>query len=140
MLLAKEPTHVCEGEDQSEWLMWADFVANLMEEHGMAAKIGEAEALELRTLAEAKCHPDWPLWEQAINEELETLWKAGTWELTDAPPDANIIGAKWVFCPKKDAARNVIRYKVRLVAQGFLQVPGIDYFDMFMPVAKLTVI
>ena len=41
-----EPTCVLEGEGQSEWLMWTDFVANLMEEHEMAAKIEEAEALK----------------------------------------------------------------------------------------------
>ena len=39
---------------------------------------------------------------------------------------------------KKDAAGNVIRYKARLVAQGFSQVPGVDYFDTFAPVARLA--
>ena len=92
--IAEELARALEGEGQSDWIMWADFVANLMEEHGMAAEIGEAEALEPQTLAEAKCHPDWPLWEKAINKELETLHKAGTWEHTNAPPDANIVGSK----------------------------------------------
>jgi len=93
-----------------------------------------------QTLAKAKCHSDWPLWEKAINEELETLRQAGTWELTEAPPDANIIGSKWVFHAKKDAAENVIHYKARLVAQGFSQVLGVNYFDMFVPIAKLMAI
>ena len=106
----------------------------------MAAKIGEAEALEPRTLAEVKRRPDWPLWEKAINEELETLHQAGTWELTKAPPDANIVGSKWVFCAKKDAAGNIIQYKACLVAQEFLQILGIDYFDIFVPIAKLAAI
>jgi hypothetical protein len=43
-----------------------------------------------------------------------------------------------VFRVKKDAAGNVVRYKARLVAQGFLQVPGVNYFDMFALVAKLA--
>jgi len=105
-VVTEEPNCVLEGEGQSDWMMWADFVTNLVEEHAMAAEIGEAEALEPQTLAEAlepqtlaeaKCCPDWPLWEKAINEELETLHQAGTWELTEAPPDANIVGSKWVF-------------------------------------------
>jgi hypothetical protein len=39
---------------------------------------------------------------------------------------------------KKDAAGNIICYKACLVAQGFLQVPGVGYFDMFAPIAKLA--
>ena len=46
---------------------------------------------------EAKRRPDWPLWEKAIEEELATLDAAGTWELEEAPPGANIIRFKWVF-------------------------------------------
>jgi len=52
----------------------------------------------------------------------------------------NIVGSKWVFCVKKDAACIVIWYKAHLVAQGFSQVPGVSYFDMFAPVAKLAAI
>lgn len=104
----------------------------------MAAEISEAEALEPRSLAEAKRRPDWPLWEKAIHEELALLKEAGTWRLVDPPTDANIVGSKWVFRAKKDAAGNVVRYKARLVAQGFSQVPGVDYFDTFAPVAKLA--
>jgi len=93
----EEPTRVLEGEGQLNWMMWADFTTNLVEEYAMADEIGDAEALEPRTLAEAKHCTDWPLWEKAINEELETLRQAGTWELTEAPPDANIVSSKWVF-------------------------------------------
>ena len=48
------------------------------------------------------------------------------------------MGSKWVFRVKKNAAGNVVRYKARLVAQGFSQVPGVDYFDTFAPVARLA--
>ena len=127
-------------EDQPEWMMWANFVMNFVEKHTMAAKIREAEALKPRTLAEVKCHPDWPLWKKAINKELKTLWKAGTWEFTNPPSDANIVSSKWIFHAKKDAAGNVIQYKACLVAQGFSQVPDVNYSDTFAPVVKLAVI
>ena len=77
------------------------------------------------------------MWERAIHKELSVLEAARTWELVDVPEEANIVGSKWVFHAKKDAASIVVHYKACLVAQGFSQVPGIDYFDMFAPVACL---
>jgi len=122
------PTQKVEGEKLAEYV----------DEYALAAEIGDTEALEPRSLAEAKKRPDWHLWEKAIQEELATLKMAGTWELVDAPENTNIVGSKWVFRAKKDAAGNVIHYKARLVAQGFSQVPGVDYFDTFAPVARLA--
>ena len=107
-------------------------------EVALAAEITDAEALEPRNLAEAKCHPDWPSWEQAISEELTTLCKAGTWKLEAPPSRANVIGLKWVFKAKKDASGKVVQYNAQLVAQGFSQVEGVDYFDTYTPVAKLA--
>ena len=63
---------------------------------------------------------------------------AGTWRLEEAPPGANIIRSKWVFKAKQDAAGNIARYKARLVAQGFSQISGVDYDDVYAPVAKLA--
>jgi hypothetical protein len=56
----------------------------------------------------------------------------------DVPEGVNVVGLKWVFRAKKDAAGNVVHYKAQLVAQGFSQVPGVDYFDMYAPVAWLA--
>ena len=106
-------------------------------EVALVVDTADSEALEPRNLAEAKRRPDWPLWEQAIREELDTLRTAGTWRLEQAPPGANVIGSKWVFKAKKDASGKVVRYKARLVAQGFSQVEGVDYFDTYAPVARL---
>jgi len=113
-------------------------LAEQFDGYALSAEISNAEGLEPLTLAEAKRCADWPLWEKAIKEELDLLKNTGTWELTERPPNVNIVGSKWVFQAKKDANRNVIRYKARLVAQGFSQVPGVDYFDTFAPVARLA--
>src|SRR5258708_2256398 len=84
-------------------------------EHVFMAETADSEALEPHSLPEAKRRPDWLLWEKAIQEELATLKTAGTWKLEEAPPEANIIGSKWVFKAKKDATGNIARYKARLV-------------------------
>jgi hypothetical protein len=123
---------------QKEQRVEGEGSAECTDEYAMAAEIGETEALEPRSLAEAKRRPDWHLWEKAIQEELATLKTAGTWKLVDAPERANVAGSKWVFQAKKDAAGNVVRYKARLVAQGFSQVPRVNYFDTFAPVARLA--
>ena len=120
---------------ESKIVLLEDFVGF---EEVLAAETSDAEAIEPRTLAEAKRRPDWPLWEKAIEEELATLKKAGTWRMEEAPPEANIIGSKWVFKAKKDAAGNIARYKARLVAQGFSQIGGINYDDTYAPVAKMA--
>ena len=78
------------------------------------------------------------MWEKAIHEELATLKAAGTWDLVEKTEGVNVVGSKWVFRAKKDAAGKIVCYKARLVVQGFSQVPGVDYFDMFAPVAQLA--
>ena len=107
-------------------------------EEALLAETSDVEALEPQTPAEAKHRPDWPLWEKAIEEELATLKKAGTWKLEAPPPEANMIGSKWVFKAKKDATGNIAHYKARLVAQGFSQIGGVDYDDTYAPVAKMA--
>jgi len=66
------------------------------------------------------------------------LKEMGTWEVVEKPDGVNVVGSKWVFKAKKDAAGNVVCYKARLIAQGFSQVPGVDYFDTYAPVARMA--
>jgi len=108
------------------------------EEWAMVSEMSEAEGLDPSSLVDAKRRPDWLDWDKAIHEELAVLKESGTWILVDAPSGANIVGSKWVFRVKKDADGNILRKKARLVAQGFSQVPGVDYFDTYAPVARLA--
>ena len=107
-------------------------------EHTFLAETADSEALEPCTLTEAKRRPNWLQWEKAIEEELATLEAAGTWVLEEPPPGANVIGSKWVFKAKKDAAGLIAQFKARLVAQGFSQIGGVDYDDTYAPVARLA--
>ena len=80
--------------------------------------------------------PQWPQWLAAMEEEMCRIKELGTWDLVPKPADTNIVGCKWVYKVKRDNKGEVSRYKARLVAQGFTQVPGVDYIDTFAPVAK----
>lgn len=91
---------------------------------------------EPRTYNEAINGPESVQWKAAIEEELDSLRTNGTWELTDLPADRKAIGSKWIFKRKQDEYGNVVRYKARLVAQGFTQKYGTDFDEVFAPVVK----
>ena len=49
----------------------------------------------------------------------------------------NGIGTKWIFKNKSDERGTVARNKSRLVEQGWTQVEGVDFDEIFTPVARL---
>ncbi|GJW52061.1 putative ribonuclease H-like domain-containing protein [Tanacetum coccineum] len=62
------------------------------------------------------------------------------WILVDLPHGAKVIGTKWVYRNKRDERGVVVRNKARLVAQGHRQEEGIDYDEVFAPVARIEAI
>nr|GFB98288.1 copia protein [Tanacetum cinerariifolium] len=58
----------------------------------------------------------------------------------DHPKRVRPIGIKWVLKNKKDGRGIVIRNKAKLVAQGHTQEEGIDYDEVFAPVARIEAI
>ncbi|GKC85925.1 putative ribonuclease H-like domain-containing protein [Tanacetum coccineum] len=61
-------------------------------------------------------------------------------EHVDLPRDKWVIGTKWVFKNKKDERGIVVKNKARLVAQGYTHEEGIDYDEVFAPVARIEAI
>ena len=89
-----------------------------------------------KTYKQAMKSPNAKQWENAMKEELSSLNKHNTWDLVDLPAGKNLVGCKWVFKTKRDASGAVDRFKARLVAQGYSQEYGIDYDEVFAPVAR----
>ncbi|GLU18737.1 hypothetical protein SLE2022_350210 [Rubroshorea leprosula] len=79
-------------------------------------------------------------WRKAMDEEMNAIKKNDTWELVTLPQGHAAIGVKWVFKEKKNSKGEVERYKARLVAKGYKQQHGIDYEEVFAPVACLETI
>nr|GEV55475.1 hypothetical protein [Tanacetum cinerariifolium] len=81
-----------------------------------------------------------PSWVEAMHEELLQFKMQKVCVLVDLPHGKRAIGAKWVFKNKKDERGIVVRNKARLVAQGHIQEEGIDYEEVFTPVARIEAI
>ncbi|GJR26921.1 ribonuclease H-like domain-containing protein [Tanacetum coccineum] len=81
-----------------------------------------------------------PAWVEAMQEELLQFKLQNVWVLVDLPKGHRAIGTKWVYRNKKDERGIVVRNKARLVAQGHTQEEGIDYDEVFAPVARIEAI
>ncbi|GJT80362.1 putative ribonuclease H-like domain-containing protein [Tanacetum coccineum] len=73
-------------------------------------------------------------------EELLQFKLQQVWVLVDLPHGMKVIGTKWVYRNKRDERGVVVRNKARLVAQGYTQEEGIDYDEVFAPVARIEAI
>jgi len=72
-----------------------------------------------------------------MQDELQLLADQAVWTVVPIPsPKHNIVGCKWVYKIKRDAAGEISRYKARLVAQGYSQQPGTDCDEIFSPVVR----
>ena len=77
-------------------------------------------------------------WVEAEQYEWNSLLDNGTFRIAKKPPGANSVGCKWVYKVKLNADGSVERFKARLVAQGYSQKHGIDFFETYSPVMRGT--
>ena len=79
-------------------------------------------------------------WIEAMNQEFDTLTKMNTWKLVKLPKDRKAIRVKWVYDIKTNSDGEIERYRARLVAMGFFQREGVDFFEVFAPVVKYVTV
>jgi len=70
-------------------------------------------------------------WNAAMLEEMNWHLENGTWTIVELPDGQRAIGSKWVYKVKHNADGTIERYKACVVAKGFNQRPGQDYFETF---------
>jgi hypothetical protein len=80
------------------------------------------------TIEQAYSSPDANLWKKAVQSDMDSTMSNGTWELVDRPYGCKPIGCKWVFKKKLRPDCIIERYKERLVAKGYTQKEGEDFF------------
>jgi hypothetical protein len=79
-------------------------------------------------------------WKSRLTEEMSSLKAHSVWTLT--PHSAvlaghQIIQSRPVCHRKQNENGDITCRKVRVVAKGFTQVPGVDYGEMFAPISRL---
>ena len=72
-----------------------------------------------------------------MEEEMRSLHKNDTWELTELSKRKKAIGCKWVYAKKQGSLNeDIVRYKARLVAKGCAQREDIDYTEVYSSIVK----
>jgi len=87
------------------------------------------------TYEEAMLRPDRQEWLSAMEKELKIMAEMNVYQVVALPAGRKAIGNRWVL-EFKDDNKGGSTYKARLVAQGFSQIPGVDYGATFAPVLK----
>lgn len=72
-----------------------------------------------------------------MRQELQSLADCNTWTLVPLPKGKHCVGSKWVFKLKYKSDGTINRFKARLIAKGFSQVPGLDFGDTYAPTGHL---
>ncbi|KAL0537600.1 hypothetical protein IC582_026583 [Cucumis melo] len=93
-----------------------------------------------KTYQEALNSVESSMWKETIKCELDSLVMNQTWDLMDLPKGSKSIRCKWIFKRKTKSNGLIERYKARLVVVKYTQKQGIDYFNTYSPVTKITTI
>lgn len=144
-LESEEPDHnnqtdtpAIEGRVRRPPVWMSDYVSgdSLSEEEGMVhlALFAEFDPINYEEAVKSE------KWKKAMDAEIEAIERNNTWELIEMPPEGKVIGVKWIYKTKLNEKGEVDKYKARLVAKGYSQQYGIDYAEVFAPVARLDTV
>ena len=103
----------------------------------MAFALPIVEEAIMLTYKVAEISSESKMWKDAMEEEMRSLHKNDTWELTELPKGKKAISCKWVYAKKHGSLKeDTVNYKARMVAKSYVQREGIDYNKVFSHVVK----
>ena len=70
--------------------------------------------------------------------ELDRHIEIGTFSADVVPKGINVVTTKWVFAWKTDSDGYITKANARLVARGFGQQLGVDYFNTLAPTPTVS--
>ena len=79
-------------------------------------------------------------WQNAMKEEILSIERNQTWELTELPEEKQAVGLTWIFKSKYHADGTLHRRKAHLVTKGYTQRHGIDFDEVFSHVARMETV
>lgn len=91
------------------------------------------------TVSDALSRPDSDMWKKAMAEEFISFDENEAWDVVDRPENGSVVDCKWVF-KRKSESDGSVRYRARLVARGFTQIPGVDFDETFSPVVRHSIL
>jgi hypothetical protein len=106
--------------------------------YGHWANVALTDAAEPKTYNEAMASPDASEWLAACEEEMQTWKDLEVYNIVPRPKGCKVIRSKWVFRIKWGPNGSIQKHKARIIAQGFMQVEGINFNQTFAPVAKFS--
>ena len=74
-------------------------------------------------------------WKSAMNDEMESQERNGTWNRTNRKPEMKVLPCKWIYTIKENIDGSK-KFKARLVVGGHRQREGVDFQETFAPVVR----
>lgn len=117
-----------------------DYVLNATLRPSLIGRRWKASEVNVpRTFREAMRSRQADEWKAAMEREMQALREKGVLTLIEKLPEGqHVIDTKWVYDLKVDENGYIVRFRARVVARGFKQIPGLDFLETFSPVARLS--
>jgi hypothetical protein len=102
---------------------------------GLIAKLNIMIDSEPSTFEEASKHQ---VWKDAMIEKYDSILKNDVWAVVLRPRGKSMVTSKWIYKINHATDGSIEKYKARFVARGFTKKEGIEYDEIFAPVARYT--